>query len=714
MPNRLAESTSPYLRQHADNPVDWYPWSPEALERARKEDKPIFLSIGYSACHWCHVMAHESFENPEIAEILNQNFINIKVDREERPDLDHIYMNAMMAMRGGGGGWPLSVFLTPDGKPFFGGTYWPPRSRMNMPGFDQVLHSVLDAWHKRRDQIEQQSQQVVQWLNESNAVGASGEADLQQWLNQLIDWLDRNFDSQHGGFGGAPKFPHAMDLHLLIRCADSPPPNCRVSGEQMLEMVRVTLKRMAYGGIHDHLGGGFARYSVDEFWLVPHFEKMLYDNALLARVYLEMHRKTRDPFFSMVARKTLDYMMRDLGHSEGGFYSAEDADSEGEEGKFYVWKRDEILQILGDEIGTLFCELYNVTPHGNFEGSNILHMTRSYQEFADAKGIEKQELRDLMRQAREKLLEARSRRVRPARDEKILVSWNAVAISALASTAWTIDADQAAPFVERAEQTARFILTQLRDESGRLWHAWSQGKAYQDAFLDDYSFLIVALLDLYRATQRNEWLASAAELTESMLARFADPNGGFFMTADDHEVLVARPKVLQDSSLPSGNAMAAEGLLRLGHILGRSDWIDLASRAIRIASPLIERSPAAFAQSLLVAEQLTRDSQTWMVAVDRQTDGNAILGQLIRQLEPYQHLVTIDHSLKDRVSTSSADNESTTDAAEHRRGFIDWWTQMTTTRPAIDDQPTLYVCRTGTCEPLVTGIDQIIDRVESN
>jgi len=432
MPNRLAQETSPYLLQHRDNPVDWHAWGPEALELAKREERPIFLSIGYSACHWCHVMEHESFENPAIARLMNENFVCIKVDREERPDLDQIYMNAVQLLTGRGG-WPMSVFLTPDLKPFYGGTYWPPTSRMGMPGFDQVLLAVADAWKNRREQTVQHAAELINHLSRfAEGPAAAGELSL-HLIGAAGDALERSFDHHHGGFGGAPKFPHSMDLQVLLRLWK------RHRRPGFLEIVTATLDKMAAGGIYDHLGGGFHRYSVDERWLVPHFEKMLYDNALLTSAYVEGYQATGNAEYARVARETCNYVLREMTDPAGGFYSTEDADSEGEEGKFYVWTPGEIEDVLGKEAGEIFCYVYDVTESGNFEGHNILNLPKTIEVCAKIKGRDSEQLRAELAASRQKLLAVRSKRVRPGRDDKVLVAWNGLMIDALAKAAGALD-----------------------------------------------------------------------------------------------------------------------------------------------------------------------------------------------------------------------------------------------------------------------------------
>jgi uncharacterized protein YyaL (SSP411 family) len=531
MPNKLAAETSPYLLQHQNNPVDWHPWGPEALERSKREQKPIFLSIGYSACHWCHVMEHESFENAEIAAVMNEHFVNIKVDREERPDLDHIYMSAVQLMTGRGG-WPMSVFLTPDLQPFYGGTYWPPFPRMGMPGFDQVLFAVADAWQNRREHVLEQAGKLTEHIA-SLGEAARGEHDLSlKSIQQAGLQLERSFDYHHGGFGGAPKFPHPMDLQLLLRLWK----RHRQAG--VLDMVTKTLDKMAGGGMYDQLGGGFHRYSVDERWLVPHFEKMLYDNALLTAAYVEAYQATGNEEYARVARETCDYVLRDLTDPAGGFYSTEDADSEGEEGKFYVWTPAEVAEVLGDEMAEDFCYAYDVSGPGNFEGQSILNMPKPLDVCAKVRNKLFEQFRAEMHTARTKLLEVREKRVRPGRDDKVLVAWNGLMIDALARAAGALGEPS---YLDVAVKAAEFILREMRRADGRLLHTWRAGQAKFDAYLDDYAALANALVSLYEATFDERYIDEAVRLVETMLKHFADAEaGGFFYTADDHEQLIAR------------------------------------------------------------------------------------------------------------------------------------------------------------------------------
>ena len=595
MPNRLANESSPYLLQHRDNPVDWYPWGPEAIERARREDRPIFLSIGYSACHWCHVMEHESFESEAIARVLNDNFVAIKVDREERPDLDQIYMNAVQMLTGHGG-WPMSVFLTPELKPFYGGTYWPPHSSRGMPGFDQILAAVIDAWKNRREQTLNAAEQLTGELqNVGDVAGGDASALNIELIDTAVSQLRRTFDNTYGGFGQAPKFPHPMDLQLLMRVAD------RAGQKGPLDMVRLTLDRMAAGGIYDHLGGGFARYSVDARWLVPHFEKMLYDNALLAGAYLDAYLVTGDANYARVLRETLNYVIRDMTNPGGGFYSTEDADSEGHEGLFYTWTPDEIEAVLGEERGATFGRVYDVSDIGNFEGRNILNLPKTLEQCAAILHREPHELATELADSRQKLFAAREKRIRPGRDDKVIVAWNGLMIDAMARAGAGLNEPE---YVITADEVASFILARMCRDDGRLLHSWRNNRAKLDAYLDDYAALANSLVSLYEANFQERWIDEAVRLMDIVLDKFADPaGGGFFYTASDHEQLITRTKELTDSSTPSGNSLAANALLRLGRLLGRGDYLDAAERTLAAALPIMQRAPMAAGQMLLALDR---------------------------------------------------------------------------------------------------------------
>jgi uncharacterized protein YyaL (SSP411 family) len=572
MANRLATQTSPYLLQHKDNPVDWYPWGDEALSRARAEDKPLLISIGYSACHWCHVMEHESFEDSDTAAYMNEHFVCIKVDREERPDVDAIYMQAVQAMSGQGG-WPLNVFTDPEGVPFYGGTYFPPESRYGMPSFRQVLEGVTEAWNTRRDQIRDAAPRTVEGLAAASRVQPSEEILSPRALDDAERALAGQFDPVNGGFGAAPKFPPASALEYLMR-RDSP---------QSREIVTTTLERMARGGIYDQVGGGFARYSVDAHWLVPHFEKMLYDNALLARSYLHGWQLSGDPLFRRITVETLDWALREMRGPEGGFYSALDADSEGEEGKFYVWSEEELREVLGDDAEPLL-SYWGADRGPNFEGRSILHVAGDEVD------------PEALAWARARLYEVRAQRVWPGLDDKRLTSWNALMIAALADAGAGLPDER---YIEAARAAAEFVDRELRDGEGRLLRTYKDGRASLNAYLEDHAFLIEALLTLYEATFETRWFVRARELADEMIERYWDPEGGgFFTTASDHEPLVVRPKDFEDHPIPSGNSSAALALLRLAAFTGERAYEARAIDVFRLLHQAAGRHPQAFGHLL--------------------------------------------------------------------------------------------------------------------
>ena len=606
MPNRLATESSPYLLQHANNPVDWYPWSEEALTLSRESNKPIFLSIGYSACHWCHVMEHESFEDEQIAQQLNSNFVCIKVDREERPDLDQIYMQAVQMMTGRGG-WPMSVFLTPDLQPFFGGTYWPPQRRHGMPGFGEVLAAVLDAWENRREMAIEQAAQLTERIN-SETASEEGTAIDYVLLDKASREICSQFDSVNGGFGEAPKFPHSMIVQFLLRMWHRD----RDRNADLLEVATKTLDKMAAGGIYDHLAGGFARYSVDAQWLVPHFEKMLYDNALLADAYIDAYAATGRDQYAVVAREICDYILGYMTDSSQGFHSTEDADSEGEEGKFYVWTAEEIEGLLEPELAERFCYVFDITERGNFEGKNIPNLPKSLEQCAQIKGWDPATLKTEMVSAKETLLAVRDQRIRPGKDDKILSGWNGLMIHSMARIGSVLNEPR---FVSSAVDAADFILNSMRSDDGRLLHTYRHGEAKLAAYVDDYANLTNAFVTLYESTFQDRWIEIAIEFADVMLARFRDPTaGGFYYTANDHESLIARPKDLQDNSVPSGNAMAATALQRLGTLCNREDYLQAAEEAMRLALPIIKRYPLAVGQMLIAADNFVGPMQQIVVA----------------------------------------------------------------------------------------------------
>ncbi len=570
--NRLINATSPYLLQHANNPVDWYEWGPDALERAKREVRPILLSVGYAACHWCHVMAHESFEDPQVAGLMNEHFVCIKVDREERPDLDAIYMDAVQSMTGHGG-WPMTVFLTPGGEPFFGGTYFPPEDRHGLPGFPKVLRAIAEAWRDRRDDLLAQGKKLgaalAQGLSRSESKDPLSEGILRQAHASLAGVFDRTW----GGFGPAPKFPQPMTLEFLLRMH-------RRGYEGALEMVALTLDRMAAGGIHDEVGGGSHRYSTDERWLVPHFGKMLYDNAQLARLYLHAWQVTGDEGYRRVVNRTLSYLTDELRHEDGGFFSSQDADSEGVEGKYYVWSWDELAKLAGEQMARRL----GASPEGNWDGINILWRPDGAPDA------------DVSADVIGSLVETRQRRVHPATDDKILACWNGLAIQAFAEAGRAMGQPAYTRF---AAEAADFVLTQMRREDGRLLRAWREGRTSGPAYLDDYAAMASACLSLYEATFDLRWMREARSLAADMIRLFRDPErGGFFQTGSDAETLVVRPKELFDNAVPSGNSMAAEVLQRLAHLTGDAEYERAGVSAIRVAANLMTRAPSAFGQAL--------------------------------------------------------------------------------------------------------------------
>lgn len=687
MPNRLAREMSPYLLQHADNPVDWHPWGPEAMELARREDRPIFLSIGYSACHWCHVMAHESFDNPRIARLLNEHFVPIKVDREERPDLDQLYMEAVQ-MLWGHGGWPLSVFLTPAGEPFFGGTYWPSQARGGMPGFGEVLLAVLDAWQNRRGEATRQAREITQLLRENDR-GASAARAVEPSESLLVGAetaLAQSFDRQYGGFGAAPKFPHPMDLRLLLRRWR------RTGRDSLLDMVTLTLDRMAAGGIYDQLGGGFHRYSTDAHWLVPHFEKMLYDNALLADCYLEAWQATGESEYARIARETLDYVLRDMTDPAGGFYSAEDADSEGHEGAFYVWTPDEIRAVLGPERGDEFCYVYDVTWSGNFEGRNILSLPKTLPQCARILERDQAQLESQLAEGRRMLLEARSHRPRPGRDDKVLTAWNGLMVESLARAGAVLGEPR---YCDAAAAAADFLLTRLRDPEGRLLRSWRSGAARFLAYLEDYASLANALVSLYEARFEERWIDEATGLVDQILRRFADTdNGGFFTTGADHEPLVARKKDMIDSSLPSGSGLAAMALVRLGKLCGRGDYLAAAESALRAAAPMMHQAPTAMGQMLLALDlHLGPTPEVVILGSSDHAADREVLAELHRRYVPNKVVAFRDGP--------QADGRQAASLAGIFQG-----------KQAIPPGPTVFVCEQFTCQVPVTGREAALNALQ--
>ena len=588
--NKLIEETSPYLLQHAHNPVDWRPWGSEAFEQAQKEDKPIFLSIGYSTCHWCHVMEHESFEDQQIAKIMNEHFVSIKVDREQRPDVDEIYMNAVMMMTGSGG-WPLSVFLTPEGKPFYGGTYFPPRDAYGRPGFDRVLLSVADAWKNRRQELVGSATKMNELLQ--SPAGSTDKSNLSpEILDNAFGSFQNIFDAVNGGFWTAPKFPQPTNLSMLLSYWS------RTTDNQALSIVEKTLDAMAAGGIYDHLGGGFHRYSTDAKWLVPHFEKMLYDQALLSKVYLQAYQITKQERHAQIAKETFDYVLRDMTDPAGGFYSAEDADSEGKEGTFYLWDPEQIDSALNEEQARFFNAYYGVTKEGNFEeGTTILNITTSMKHLENEFKKDQAAIANILTTARTKLFQERAKRTRPHRDEKIITGWNGLMISSLAYGGAVLEEEK---YIEAARHAAEFILSTLH-KNGRLMRYYRDGRVVEKAFLDDYAFTTMGMLDLYEATFDVKWLIEAKSLSNQMIELFADSEkGGFFLAGKDGEKLIARTKPGSDGAIPSGNSVAALVLLKLGRLTMDQRFTELGGKVLEAFSQQLQRSPA-YSSAMLMA-----------------------------------------------------------------------------------------------------------------
>ena len=586
--NALIKETSPYLLQHAHNPVDWYPWGEEAIAKARAEDKPILLSIGYSACHWCHVMERESFENEEIAKVMNENFINIKVDREERPDLDQIYMNAVQMMTGHGG-WPMTMFLTPQGLPFYGGTYFPPEDRYNMPGFPRVLMSVAEAYRSQPDQVAHTSTSMLGELRRVGLAAPSREMLTTDLLDASFRRIASTYDRKNGGFGSAPKFPPAMTLEFFMHT------RYRNGSIEALEMIENSCRKMAEGGMYDQLGGGFHRYSVDAKWLVPHFEKMLYDNALLSRVYLHLYQLTKNEFARRIAEETLDYVVREMTDGSGGFYSTQDADSEGEEGKFFVWSKDEVIEALGSREAKIFADYFDVTDQGNFEGHNILHVSTALEEVAARYDLAVEEARAILDRGRRHLFKIRERRIKPARDEKVLTAWNGLMLASLAEAAAILDRND---YRKVAEENAEFVLAHLYRD-GLLLRTWKAGEAKLNGYLEDYACFVEGLICLFEATGTIRWLEQAIKLTDKMIEEFwDDQDGGFFFTGTSHEELIVRSKDFLDNATPSGNSVAAFALQKLAVLTGNEQYKRYATTILRLVGDQIRRYPSAFSWGL--------------------------------------------------------------------------------------------------------------------
>jgi uncharacterized protein YyaL (SSP411 family) len=679
--NRLVHETSPYLLQHAHNPVDWYPWGEEAFQKAKTENKPILLSIGYSACHWCHVMERESFEDDRIAALMNDLFVSIKVDREERPDLDEVYMNTVQMLTGRGG-WPMTVFLTPEGKPFYGGTYFPPEDRHGVPGFPKILRGVANAYREKPGDVEKSVEQILAALRRMSGSTESQQSFSSDIIGQSAEQLSQAYDSDHGGFGTAPKFPNAGVYELFLRHYH------HSRNGRFLEMVTHTLTKMAEGGIYDHLGGGFHRYSVDEKWLVPHFEKMLYDNAQLARIYAHAFYVTKDPFFRRVVEETIDYSLREMRAPEGGFYSTQDADSEDEEGKFFAWTPQEITHILGEESGDIFCRIYDVSEHGNFEGKNILHPILTLQQASKFFRRDLKDLETMIADAKQALFSEREKRVKPFRDEKVITSWNGLMLSALAEA---IKISPKPTYLEAANQNLEFIFAKLfRD--GHLLHTYKDGQAKLLGYLDDYAFLTVGLLDFYEGTFDLSALERARRLADIMISEFWDEkDSAFFYTGRSHEELISRTKPVFDGSIPSGNAMATQSLLRLYHFTARNEYLHRAEKVLRSYYNAMESQPFGFAHMLCALDYYLEKPKE-IVIVGKREDPSA--AELITQIHSFY--------LPNKTLRLVGPQES----LEKVSPLLEGKTQ-------INGRPTVYVCHNYTCSVPVTTWDELKNLLET-
>lgn len=692
--NRLINETSPYLLQHAYNPVDWYPWGVEALDKAKHDDKPILLSIGYSACHWCHVMEHESFEDPEIAAIMNEKFVPIKVDREERPDLDDIYMKSVQMMTGHGG-WPMTVFLTPELKPFYGGTYFPPADRHGLPSFRRVLLSVAMSWQEQRENIEQGSDQLSHYLSLLNKVNRDDEADAQPALNEMtisecLTNLLRVSDPSWGGFGGAPKFPQAQSLNLIMRRAGSGIDD--ELAKKCLTMLTTTLDKMAYGGMHDQIGGGFARYSVDRQWLVPHFEKMLYDNAMLARIYLDGFLLTGNHYWKDVARDCLDFVLRELASEEGAFYSSLDADSEGEEGKFYVWRPVQITDVLGHVDGHWFNKVYGVTDLGNFEHmTSILHLADSPENLATQLNCTENNLWDRLKPLRKQLLAERNKRIKPGRDEKVLTSWNSLMISALTKGYVVLHDDQ---YLHAARKACNFILQNLIKD-GRLLRTWGKGQAKLAAYLDDYAYFVQALIDLAEVDFDSKWLQLAIDFSDKTIEHFFDhTDGGFFYTADDHETLLMRPKNYNDGPTPSAISVVTNNLLKLAIILDRKDYRDKAESILKLYAPHFIKAPDQFANLVCALDfYLNANLEIALLTDSAKDDYKPMLFAAHSAYLPYSVYALKDFSL------------------ESKNGKWLKACPLLQARSLVSDKTTAYVCHNYTCTSPVVDKKMLVTQL---
>ena len=675
MPNRLIDETSPYLLQHAHNPVDWYPWGAAALARARDDDRPILLSIGYSACHWCHVMERESFENPDIAALMNEHFVNIKVDREERPDLDAVYMEAVQMLTGSGG-WPMTVFLTPECRPYYGGTYFPPEDRGGMPGFPRLLTAASQAYRANKGEIERVTRQLAEQMGRASQPafqrGGGFTPLTTEVMHNAHSQLATQFDHLNGGFGNAPKFPQPMTPEFLLRYYR------HGFNARALEMVELTLHKMAYGGIYDQIGGGFHRYSTDAYWLVPHFEKMLYDNALLSRLYLHAWQITGQPLYRRISEETLDYVLREMTDPAGGFYSAQDADSEGVEGKFFVWTPAELRALLGAD-ADLIMGYYGVTENGNFEGANILNVPRPPADYAAQHGIAESDLMAAIARAQATLLPVRDERVHPLLDDKVLTGWNGLMLRSFAAAGAAFNR---ADYLNAARRNAAFLLDEMRDAHGRIRRTWRNGESRLLGYLEDYACLADGLLALHEATLEPRWLQEAVHIADGMIDLFWDDAvGGFYDTGRDHETLVIRPRDVFDNAQPCGSSVAADVLLRLGVIAGNDDYTAKGVGPLRALQPLLGRAPAAAGHWLGALDfYVSLPQEIVIVGPPEQPATAAMLAEIGRRYQPNRVVV----GMSDPANPPLLD------------------TPLLQQRGLINGRPAAYVCEHYACQLPVT------------
>ena len=699
MPNRLSRETSLYLLQHKDNPVDWYPWGEEAFEAARERDLPVLLSVGYSSCHWCHVMERESFENPQIAAMMNQNFISIKVDREERPDVDSVYMTAVQAMTGHGG-WPMTVFLTADGSPFYGGTYFPPEDRGGLPSFPRVLETMADVFRNRRSDVLTSGRQLVDRINQSFAAGRSVEPLTDAILRAAFDQLANQFDDRSGGFGLQPKFPQPQTLEFLLRFYH------RTGVPLALEMLELTLDKMAAGGMYDQIGGGFHRYSTDAFWLVPHFEKMLYDNALLARLYTHAYQATRNPSYAKVAQGILDYVLREMRHSDGGFYAAQDADSEGVEGKFFVWRPEQLVSILGREDAEVVADHFGVTNEGNFEGMSVLNVPRDPAQVASRYSMSPDELDALIESASAKLLQERSQRIPPLTDTKVITSWNGLMMAAMAEASAVFGRED---YLHAARDNAAFILERMmRDDRLRRTDGDSQNGA--QGFLDDYSHLVDGLLALHSADGDLRWLIQAEKLTRQAVALFWDPlQSRFYDTGSDQENLIIRPRDVTDNALPSGHSMMTGVLARLAIINGDGDLRTMASDSLRGVRDIMIQFPTGAGHWLSVLDFYLLD-QKEAVIITPSTPADTLAPTVIPAKAGIHAQPTATDMLR-RLASTHLTNAIVVSASEDAADASPW--PVFQGRSVIDGKPTVYVCRNYACQLPTTDPDTMMSQILS-